>query len=374
MDISYEIIVVHHTLQNGEKSHMIGDEGPEVANKNKTKISQTRIKKSDEPIHAYVQGRFGTAVLKGIEMSSGQSILVIDADFPYPEEVVCDVAKEITASPNSIIITSRYASPSSINRLPFVRSAISRGARIIVKHTLNVKDVKDPLSSCFAFSREHINGIHLQGMGDEILLEILVKVNSKRENKTVTVKEIPFRQKDLSTAKKLNFTRILSYSKAVLHLYCYGGQSMKIQSADEMEMRKRHKSVLFLSKAGRYFTVGASGFVVNYAVSFLLANIISNIWYIQATLFGIIISITTNFLLNKVWTFEDRDFSPRHFFRQYLFFLVLSGLGATIQVSLVFVFVEYSHIQYGVSLILAVSIPSIGNFLLNKKITFGEKI
>jgi dolichol-phosphate mannosyltransferase len=138
--------------------------------------------------------------------------------------------------------------------------------------------------------------------------------------------------------------------------------------------QKKHKSILFLSKAGRYFTVGASGLVINYAVSYIFSNLFANIWYIHATLIGILVSITTNFLLNKVWTFEDRDFSTRHFIRQYSLFLALCSLGAVIQLSLVYAFVEYADIQYAISLIMAVGIASLSNFLLNKKITFGEKI
>jgi len=40
----------------------------------------------------------------------------------------------------------------------------------------------------------------------------------------------------------------------------------------------------------------------------------------------------------------------------------------------VYAFVEYSDISYAISLIMAVSIASLSNFLLNKRITFGEKI
>jgi dolichol-phosphate mannosyltransferase len=54
--------------------------------------------------------------------------------------------------------------------------------------------------------------------------------------------------------------------------------------------------------------------------------------------------------------------------------MALCTLGAVIQLSLVFAFVEYFNIQYAVSLLLAVIIASLSNFLLNKKITFGEKI
>ena len=149
---------------------------------------------------------------------------------------------------------------------------------------------------------------------------------------------------------------------------------MGLANESEIVEQKKHKSVLFLSKAGRFFTVGASGLVVNYLVSLLLSNIVPNIWYIHATFVGIIVSISSNFVLNKVWTFEDWDFSIRHFFRQYGLFLLLCSFGAALQLSLVTVFVDYYHIQYSVSLIIAVAIASIGNFLLNKKITFGEKI
>jgi len=89
---------------------------------------------------------------------------------------------------------------------------------------------------------------------------------------------------------------------------------------------------------------------------------------------GIIVSVTTNFLSNKVLAFEDIDFFTRHFVRQDVLFLTLCSLGAVIQLSLLIVFFEYSHIQYGISLLMTVCDSSLGNFLLNKKITFGEKI
>jgi dolichol-phosphate mannosyltransferase len=166
---------------------------------------------------------------------------------------------------------------------------------------------------------------------------------------------------------------VLNYSRAVWDLYRFGKTSKHLNDSDIAE-QKKHRSIPFLSKAGRFFTVGASGLIINYAASFLLSTIIPNIWYIQATLFGILISITSNFILNKIWTFEDRDFSPRHFVRQYSLFMALCTLGAVIQLSLLYLFVEYSHIQYAVSLIMAVGIASLSNFLLNKKITFGERI
>lgn len=90
----------------------------------------------------------------------------------------------------------------------------------------------------------------------------------------------------------------MNYSKDVWELYRYGKNS-KLESDTENTGQKIRSSVLFLSKAGRFFTVGASGLVVNYVSSFLILNLVPNIWYIHATLFGIILSITSNFLLTK---------------------------------------------------------------------------
>lgn len=44
------------------------------------------------------------------------------------------------------------------------------------------------------------------------------------------------------------------------------------------------------------------------------------------------------------------------------------------QLILTYILVELSHIEYEAALIVAVMAASIGNFLLNKKLTFKEKI
>ena len=55
-------------------------------------------------------------------------------------------------------------------------------------------------------------------------------------------------------------------------------------------------------------------------------------------------------------------------------FIGFSSLGAVIQLLLVYVLVENYNMDYPLSLILAVAGASVGNFLLNKKWTFKEKI
>jgi dolichol-phosphate mannosyltransferase len=74
-----------------------------------------------------------------------------------------------------------------------------------------------------------------------------------------------------------------------------------------------------------------------------------------------------------VWTFEDRDFSTSHTIKQFILFVGISSFGAATQLILVYILVE-SGLRYEISLVLAVSVASISNFLLNKKLTFKDKI
>ena len=361
-EISKEIIVVHY---NSRKRAGVFDQAVESTS------SEDRDHPNEKIIHVRVEGEFASGVMSGIELSVGKYILVMDADLPYSKGIIPELVSALIANPSSIIVASRYVEDAHIRRIPFVQNIVGKTARLIAKYGLKIKNVKDPLSGCFALSRHVIKDIRFEGRGKEALLEILVKVSSNSENK-VPVKEIPIKQHDTLIIQKLEFNRIMNYSKDVWQLYRYGKKSNLEGNKDNSGQIRR--SVLFLSKAGRFFTVGASGLAVNIAASFLFSNLVPNAWYIHATLFGIMLSLTSNFLLNKIWTFEDRNFAPRHFLRQYVLFLVLCSLGIGIQLSLVLIFMEQYHIPYIVSLIMAVFVASFSNFLLNKRITFGEKI
>jgi len=234
---------------------------------------------------------------------------------------------------------------------------ISKGATKIAQRSLGIK-IKDPMSGFFAFRRHIIKNINFDAIGYKILLEILVKARGAR------VREIPYDFTNRTFGQsKLGKSVIFDYVKSVWRLYRYGKLT-----------KERRTSVRFLSKAGRFYTVGASGLLVNYLVSFLFGAVLSNLWYVYATMVGIMFSMTTNFILNKIWTFEDRDMNLKKTLRQYGSFLAFSGIGAIFQLGMVYLLVESEHMSYTLSLFIAVAIASIGNFMLNKRWTFKEKI
>ncbi|OLD31641.1 MAG: dolichol-phosphate mannosyltransferase [Thaumarchaeota archaeon 13_1_40CM_2_39_13_2] len=300
-----------------------------------------------------------SAILAGIKHSKADAIVVMDSDLSHPPQTVSKMIEELDSSNCDIVVASRYVKGGSISGWPFKRKLISRGATKIAQRGLGIK-IKDPMSGFFAFRRHIINNIKFDSLGYKILLEILVKAKGAK------VKEIPYAFTDRkSGSSKLDLAVFFDYLKSVWRLYRYG------KSVQENEKRT---SVRFLSKAGRFYTVGASGLIVNYFVSFLFGAVLSNLWYLYATMIGIVFSMSTNFILNKIWTFEDRDFNLQRTLIQYGLFLGFSGIGAVLQLLTIYALVESQHMNYSLALFVAVAIASVGNFILNKRWTFQEKV
>lgn len=316
-------------------------------------------------IHRKEKTGLMSALVNGISTCEGQNVLIMDADFSHPPEVINRMISELKKEPNCIIIGSRYITGGAINGMPFKRLLLSIGANFIARHGLCLKNVNDPMSGFFAFPKHTLHGMEFNTDGFKILLEILIK-----KKNTVKIKEIPYTFKDRRFGQsKLNIPIILEYIKAVWKLYRYGRKSKK----QNTQLEKR-KSVRFISKAARFYTVGFSGFVLNYLVSILLSNgILGSFGYLQATAVGIAVSVTTNFLLNKFWTFEDKNANLTRLIRQYGMFVGCSSLGILIQFLSIYMLRE-SGIPYNFSLLIGVTIASVSNFLFNKKWTFKEKI
>ena len=312
-----------------------------------------------EIIHRKAKDGLGSAILRGIQQAKGDTIVVMDSDFSHPPQVIPKLIESIKKYQYDIAVASRYIKGGKIENWSAKRKIISKFATLIAKKGLGI-NTKDPMSGFFAFKKNILNGLNIDAIGYKILLEILVKT------KNVTVTEIPytFQDRELGSSK-LSIKTVFDYYKSVWKLYRYGKPE---------EEKEKRKSVKFLYKAARFYTVGASGFVVNYLISLLFAGGISDMWYLHANVIGIIASITTNFILNKAWTFGDRDFRIKKTMSQYSKFAMFSSLGALVQLGIVYFLVDSAEISYPLALIMAVATAAFGNFVLNKKFTFKEKL
>lgn len=299
-----------------------------------------------------------SAILNGIEQSSGHTIVVMDSDFSHPPHIIPKLIDTIKQTKCDIAIASRYVKGGSIQGWPLKRKLMSKIATGIAKKGLGIESY-DPMSGFFAFKKNIIDGLKFDAIGYKMLLELLVKT------KGVKIQEVPYTFTDRKEgSSKLGARTVLDYCKSVWKLYRYGRAVKKTE---------KRISVRFLSKAARFFTVGASGLGVNYLASLLFSSSL-DMWYLHATILGIMFSITSNFALNKYWTFEDRDFAPKKTMIQYGKFAGFSSIGALVQLGMVYYLVDEFSLAYPAALVLAVGTAAFSNFVLNKKWTFREKV
>ena len=190
-----------------------------------------------------------SAILEGVRSSKGQIILVMDADFSHSPSLIPKMVNELMNTDVDIVVASRYVEGGRIRGWPLKRRLISKGAVKIAQYGLPIKkEVKDPMSGFFALKRKVLDDIKIDSAGYKILLEILVKANNAR------VKEIPYTFTNRTLGKsKLDNTVVWDYIKALYHLYRYGQKSGS--SVSWLSRVKKRKTVLFLSKAGRFYTV-----------------------------------------------------------------------------------------------------------------------
>ncbi|NWK05727.1 glycosyltransferase family 2 protein [Marine Group I thaumarchaeote] len=321
--------------------------------------TQNGIGYAIEVIHRKSKSGLSSAILDGIQHSSGEIIVIMDSDFSHPPKIIPQLVEEIETSKCDIVIASRFVPGGVINGWSTKRKLISKTAKGIAKAGLGVNE-SDPMSGFFAFKRKILEGIKFDAIGYKMLLEILVKA------KDAKVKEIPYTFTDRTRgSSKLDSSTMFDYVKSVWKLYRHGR---------EAKVSDTRTSIRFISKAGRFYTVGASGLLVNYIISLLFADAIIDFWYIHATIIGIAVSMSSNFILNKIWTFEDRNFEVKKTLAQYGKFVGFSSLGALIQLGMVYILVDNYQFVYSIALILAVIIAASSNFIFNKKWTFKEKV
>jgi len=310
-------------------------------------------------IHRTTKNGLSSAILSGIQRATGDTIVVMDSDLSHPPQVIPKMIDALKKYQCDMVVASRYITGGQINGWNKKRKLLSKVATMIAKKGLGVK-TNDPMSGFFAFKKGILKGLNFDAIGFKILLEILVK---KRE---LSVKEIPYTfQNRTFGSSKLDFSIILNYFKSVWKLYRYGRSE---------ENNEKRNSVKFISKAGRFYTVGTIGFTINYLISLMFSGGITEIWYLHANILGIIVSMTSNFVLNKWWTFGDRNFSFKKTISQYSKFIMFSSFGALIQLGVVFSLVDNYDWVYTTALGIGVLTGAFSNFILNKKWTFKEKL
>ena len=128
---------------------------------------------------------------------------------------------------------------------------------------------------------------------------------------------------------------------------------------------------LFAKQAIKYYSVGGSGVLVNLGILYALTDFMG-LWYIASQVIAISISISSNFLFNRFWTFSGSIQEQRNSV-MYVKFIIVSLIGMGIQLGITFALVENIALYYryaaGIGLVVAGAI----NYVVNRRWTFGIK-
>ena len=128
---------------------------------------------------------------------------------------------------------------------------------------------------------------------------------------------------------------------------------------------------LFAKQAIKYYSVGGSGVLVNLGILYALTDFMG-LWYIASQVIAISISISSNFLFNRFWTFSGSIQEQRNSV-MYVKFIIVSLIGMGIQLGITYSLVENMSLYYMYAAGIGIVIAGAINYVVNRRWTFGIK-
>lgn len=277
-----------------------------------------------------------TAVLRGLNEARTEICVVMDADLSHPPESIPRMVREVEDGAD-VAVGSRYVRGGEIDQWPFFRRLTSRVGTMMARP---LTPVRDPMAGFFCLRRRMVEGIPLKPRGFKILLEILARTGTRN------IVEVPIRFGDRSQgASKFGPKQRREYIDQIRELY-----------------RDLNPWPLKVSK---FVCTGAIGILPNLAVLNLA------IWLGAgsdvAVGMGWLMSMTSNYVLNREWTFRA---GSQPVLSTYLKYAIgtLAGLG--IQVAVMRALPTWN---INLSVLLGIAAGVLFNFLVSQAWVFARK-
>lgn len=124
---------------------------------------------------------------------------------------------------------------------------------------------------------------------------------------------------------------------------------------------------VFISKFLKFAAVGGSGVLVDFFFTWLCKEKFSMHKYLSNAL-GFTIAATTNWFLNRIWTFHSNN---PEVLREYADFLVISIIGLAINSAVLWLIADRFKVNFYVAKLGAIAVTTVWNFFANYLYTFG---
>lgn len=123
----------------------------------------------------------------------------------------------------------------------------------------------------------------------------------------------------------------------------------------------------FIFKLLKFGSVGISGMLVDFSITWICKDKLRINKYIANTI-GFLLAATSNYILNRIWTFQSNN---RQITKEYVSFLSISLIGLGINNLVIYVLIEKLDLNFYISKIIATGVVVIWNFLANYYFTFN---
>lgn len=117
----------------------------------------------------------------------------------------------------------------------------------------------------------------------------------------------------------------------------------------------------------RYIVSGSTAFAVNFVFLYIFTEVFG-IWYLSSAILSFTFSLIVSFLLQKIWTFQNKDMEKAD--RQLSFYLVITIVNLAVNTILMYWFVGKMEIHYLLAQIITSIIISLYSFLIYKHFVF----
>ena len=168
---------------------------------------------STDPVRILVRkGERGlaTAVIRGIESTTGEIIVVMDADLSHPASAIPEMVARLQTGQSDFVLGSRYVEGGSIHGdWSLFRKLNSVVPSLMARPLCRLRD---PMSGFFAIRREDMPDTRtLSPVGYKIALEIFVKGRFQRPTEVpIHFGDRRYGESKLSLKEQLNFLRHLA--------------------------------------------------------------------------------------------------------------------------------------------------------------------
>jgi dolichol-phosphate mannosyltransferase len=294
-------------------------------------------------------GRRGlsTAVMEGALSSSAPVIAVMDADLQHDETLLPAMIQELRSRDLDVVVASRYVSGGDTGDWDAGRKQISRVAGRLAKG-LVPEDLRDPMSGFFVIKAQTLReaAYNLSGYGYKILLDLFA-----------------------SAGRPLRFAELPYTFKPRAH----GESKLDSLVAWEYLMLLVDKRIGHVIKPRLLFflLVGGSGVVLHYIILSTLFLGLA-VAFPVAQLVGTVITMTSNFFFNNLFTYRDQRLHGMRLLRGLLSFYAVCGLGALANIGIA-AYAFSKHLEWALSAAAGIIVGTLWNYLATARFTWGSR-